>query len=731
MIIEKIKKTLRGLINFSTNKKTLGILLFSLLLVINMPTEAKNTNEKNTKNKIIYPHSHRGDVVENYHGTLVADPYRWLENPDSVETKKWGDEQNKITHEYIDSSSMRDKFKSRLTELWNYPKYSAPMKEGNRYFYYKNDGLQNQAVLYMQETLDSESKEIIDPNKLSQDGTASIGTLYFNKKGTLLAYGVSKSGSDRQEVKIRNIDTNKDYPEVIKWCKFSGIAWKNDSSGFYYNRFPQPGTVPAEDLNNYSTIYWHKLGTEQSDDKLIYEDKLNKELGFFPFITEDGKYLFLHVYKGTASENTLMYRNVESNDKFKKLIEKPDASYEFVDNENETVFIKTTLNSPRGKIVSFNINNPDQKTWKEVIPEQKEVMSSVNVVNNQFVVSYMKDAYHILKTYDLKGKLIKEIELPTIGSIESISGKKSESEMFIKFTSFTYSSTTFKYDMKTGELTEFKKSEIKFDPSNYETKQVFYKSKDGTKIPMFISYKKGLKLNSDNPVMLYGYGGFNVSLNPSFSISRIVWMENGGVFAMPNLRGGGEYGEDWHKAGMLEKKQNVFDDFISAGEWLIENKYTSSKKLAIHGGSNGGLLVAATMVQRPDLFGAVICSVPVIDMLRYHKFTVGRYWVPEYGDAEANPEHFNFMYKYSPLHNVKEGVKYPSLLITTADTDDRVVPAHAKKFAATLQEKASKDTNPILIRIETKAGHGAGKPTTKVIEEQSDIYAFIFKTFGI
>ncbi|MBC7476394.1 MAG: S9 family peptidase, partial [Candidatus Sericytochromatia bacterium] len=668
-----------------------------------MPVSAQNFN---------YPLSHKDNVIENYHGIKVADPYRWLEDPSSEQTKNWVEAENKVTFNYLNSVPAKEKIKERLTELWNYPKYSAPTKEGNNYFFFKNDGLQNQAVLYMQEKLKSTPKVLLDPNKLTSDGTAALSGQYYNKQGTLLAYGISKNGSDRQEIKIKKIATGHDYDEVLKWCKFSGVAWKSDNSGFYYNRYPEPGTVATEDLNNYSTVYWHTLGTSQDLDKLVYQDKDNKELSFFPFTSEDGKYLMLHIYKGTAPENNIYFRDINSDNSFKKLFNSADASYEYVDNKDNIIYIKTTNDSPKGRIITVDLNNPEKSNWKNIIPEQKEVMQSVHVINHQLIISYMHDAYNILKTYDMSGKFIGQIDLPTIGTVDAITGKKDDNEMFIKFSSFTYPSTTFTYNFGSGKLENFMDSEVKFKPADYETKQVFYNSKDGTKVPMFLTYKKGLKLNGDNPVLLYGYGGFDVSLTPSFSISRIVWMEHGGIFAMPNLRGGGEYGEEWHKAGMLEKKQNVFDDFISAGEWLIKNNYTNSKKLAINGGSNGGLLVAACMIQKPNLFGAVVCSVPVIDMLRYHKFTVGRYWIPEYGNAESNSADFKFMYAYSPLHNVKENVAYPPTLITTADTDDRVVPAHAKKFAATLQE-IYKGNNPILIRIDTKAGHGAGKPTTK------------------
>jgi prolyl oligopeptidase len=711
----------KSIIQFSLNKKTITIIIFYLGLIGFMTAKAQNFK---------YPDAPLDNVVDNYHGINIHDYYRWLEDPESEKTRTWVEAENKVTRAYLNTFKGRERIRKRLTELWNYPKYSVPTKEGRRYFFFKNDGLQNQSVLYMQDTLDSEPVLLLDPNQLSKDGTVALSTQKFNKDGTLLAYGLSQSGSDRQDIKIRNIDTGRDYDEVIKWCKFAGIAWKNDNSGFYYNRYPEPGTVSAEDESNYSQVFWHKLGTDQQKDKLVYEDKKRKELGFFPFISDDGKYLFLHVYNGTASENQLYYREVESNAPFIKLLDKEDASYEYVDNEGPVFFIKTNLDAPRERVMAIDSRHPERKNWQELIPENQDVISNVNVINNQFVVAYMHNAYHLIKIFSLAGKFTKEITLPTLGSLEGLSGRREDSEMFIKFTSFTYPSSIFRYDFSSGKLASFRDSEINFDPSAYETKQVFYPSKDGTKVSMFLTYKKGLKLDGNNPAFLYGYGGFNVNLTPAFSISRLVWLEEGGVFAVANLRGGGEYGEEWHKAGMLEKKQNVFDDFIAAAEWLIREKYTNRAKLAINGGSNGGLLVAATMVQRPDLFGAVVCSVPVIDMLRYHKFTVGRYWIPEYGNAEANPEQFKFMYAYSPLHNIKKGVSYPPTLITTADTDDRVVPAHGKKFAAALQA-ANKGENPILIRVEMKAGHGAGKPTSKVIDEQADIYAFLFKTFGM
>lgn len=686
--------------------------------------------DTSTQRKYEYPAARREDVVEDYHGTMVADPYRWLEDPNAPETLKWVEAQNKLTRAFLAESPVRESIRQRLTALWDYPKYSVPFKEGQRYFFSKNDGLQNQAVLYMQARLDSEATVVLDPNKFSEDGTVALTNQVFNRDGTLLVYGTSSSGSDRQELRIRQIDRGQDYPEVIKWCKFAGIGWKHDSSGFFYNRYPERGTVAPEDEINFSTVYWHKLGTPQAEDQLIFERPEEKELAFRPYVTEDGMYLLLDVWRGTEPKNRVYYREVKSDGEFIRLLDEADARYDFIDNDGPIFYFHTDLDAPLGRVIAIDTNQPARENWKEVIPEQPDVLSFVTLVNNQFVVAYLHDVHHQIKLYAMDGTFEREIELPTLGSIAGMSGKREDSEMFLGFTSFLYPTTTFHYDFKSGELKLFRASEIDFDPSGYETEQVFYTSKDGTRVPMFLTYKKGLVLDGNNPALLYGYGGFDISQTPSFWLSKLVWLEHGGIFVVANLRGGGEYGQPWHEAGMLERKQNVFDDFIAAAEWLIENKYTSSQKLAIEGGSNGGLLVAACMLQRPELYGAVLCEVPVIDMLRYHKFTVGRYWTSEYGNAETDPAHFAFMYAYSPLHNVREGVTYPPTLIATADTDDRVVPMHAKKFAATLQT-ADSGTNPLLLRVETKAGHGAGKPTSKIINELSDIYAFLFKILSV
>lgn len=677
-----------------------------------------------------YPEAQRGAVQDTFFGTIVADPYRWMENPADSSTMAWVDAQNVLTRSVLDGSGKRESIHSRLTGLWNYPKFSAPSKKGSRYFFFKNDGLQNQSVLYWQNGPGGEPQVLLDPNKLSEDGTVSLSLTSLSEGGAYLAYGLSSGGSDRQEVKIRRVATGEDLEDVIKWCKFTSIAWLPDNSGFFYNRYPEPGTVAKEDENMYSRVYFHKLGTPQSEDQLVFEQPEFKTRGFSPIITEDGNYLILYVWEGTDPRNRLYIRDLRNNKPFIKLLDKKDASYSPVHSSGTLLYVMTNLDAPRYRLVAIDLTKPDPSQWKTIIPEQTEVLDNITVVNNQFIATYMKDARHQIRVFSTEGTGIGEIGLPVPGTISLSASRSTDREMFITLTSFTYPSTIFRYDFIAGAMTVFRQPDIRFDLAAYETKQVFYPSKDGTKIPMFIVYKKGLDLNGQNPVLLYGYGGFNVSLTPSFSIGRLVWLEAGGVYALANLRGGGEYGEDWHQAGMLGKKQNVFDDLHAAAEYLIAEKYTSPSLLAINGGSNGGLLVAAAMTQRPDLYGAVVCQVPVIDMLRYHRLSVGHYWIPEYGNAENSKEEFDFMMAYSPLHNIRPDVNYPATLITTADTDDRVVPAHAKKFAATLQH-TYKGKNPILIRVETRAGHGAGKPTSKVIDETVDIYTFLFDRFGM
>ena len=676
------------------------------------------------------PLARRDDTVDNYHGTLVADPYRWLEDPTAADTLEWVEAQNAITENYLAKIPARTALRDRMTALWDYPKYSVPSHKGKYYFYSKNDGLQNQSVLYHQESLQGESNLVIDPNTLSEDGTTALVTQSFSKDGTLLVYGLSAHGSDLQELHIRQVESGVEYAEVIQWGRFPSVAWKRDKSGFFYNRLPEPGSVPPEDQSNYSQVYWHTLDTPQSEDKLVYERPDFKELSFSPFMSDDEEYLMLYVWNGTDPKNRFYYRKVESDGPFMRLLDDADASFNFIGNDGPIFYFQTTLDAPRKRIIAIDSEHPQRANWREVVPQQDNAIEFALMVNHQFVITYLHNAHHEIKICGIDGRYERDIPLPAPGSIVEVAGEYDQTELFFSFTSFLHPSIIYRYDFTDGALTLYHAPELDFDAGGYETKQVFYSSKDGTRIPMFLTHKKGLKLDCSNPTLLYGYGGFDISLTPSFSVPAFVWLEHGGVYAVANLRGGGEYGEAWHLAGTLERKQNVFDDFSAAAEWLIANKYTRSSRLAIQGGSNGGLLVATCMVQRPDLFGAVICQVPVIDMLRYHKFTVGRYWVSDYGNAEASPEHFKFMYAYSPLHNVKAGVAYPATLILAADTDDRVVPAHAKKFAATLQAVHAGD-NPILLHIEMKAGHGLGKPTTKLIEERSDICAFLFERFGM
>lgn len=674
------------------------------------------------------PETRRDATVEDYHGTQVADPYRWLEDATSAETQAWSEAQSAVTRAYLDALPQREGIKTRLTELYNYPKYTVPSKHGDHYYFSKNTGLQNQFLLYKQTELTGAATLVLDPNTLSSDGTVALVNSAFSEDGTLLAYGASTSGSDWQAVRIVRVDDGTMFDEVIERTKFSSLAWRHDNQGFYYSRFPDASAVVEEDETNFNKVYFHKIGTSQSEDRLVFERPDAKELAFDPSVTDDGAYLVLNVWHGTEQKNRVYYQQLGSDKSFVRLLDEADAEYTFVGNTGSLFYFKTSLDAPRGRIIAIDIRQPERTAWQELVPQQGDVVDFVLLAHQQFVVVYMHDAHHKIERYDLRGQLLGEITLPTLGSIVEISGDVAESELFFGFTSFLFPTSIYRYDFLTEQLTLLHDSEIKFDPSGYQTEQVFYPSKDGTRIPMFLTHKKGLVKHGDNPTLLYGYGGFNVSLTPTFSLVALLWVEHGGIYAVANLRGGGEYGEEWHKAGVLAKKQNVFDDFIAAGEWLIANKYTNTKRLASNGGSNGGLLTATCLVQRPDLWGAVVCEVPVIDMLRYHRFTIGRYWISDYGDAEHNAEDFKFLYAYSPLHNASEGVHYPPTLILTADTDDRVVPAHAKKFAATIQ-RAHHGARPPLLRLELKAGHGLGKPTTKIIDERSDVLAFLFETF--
>lgn len=684
-----------------------------------------------------YPATRQDNQIDTYHGVPVADPYRWLEDPNSPETEAWVEAQNKVTFGYLNGLAGRDRLKARLTELWDYERYGIPFKQGDpastevRYFYYKNNGLQNQSVLYTLPTLDAEPTVLLDPNTLSADGTVALSGISISENAQYLAYGLSTAGSDWMEWKVRNIATGEDTDDLIQWVKFSGAAWTHDHKGFFYSRYDEPNeTGKLEDVNRYQKLYYHTLGTAQADDKLIYERSDKPDWGFSGGVTEDGRYLIISVWLGTSPQNLLFYKDLEdSKSEVVELISEFEAQYSLIDNEGTTFWFQSDLDAPKGKVIAIDIANPARETWKTLIPEAEETLESVGILNNQFVADYLKDAYTQIKIFDLSGSFVRAVALPGIGSAGGFGGKRTDSETFYVFTSFTVPSRIYRYDFATDASTLFREPTIPFDPDAYETQQVFYPSKDGTQIPMFITAKKGLVLNGDNPVLLYGYGGFSISLSPSFSVSNLVWLEMGGVYAVANLRGGGEYGESWHQAGIKTEKQTVFDDFISAAQWLIDEKYTQSEKLAIAGGSNGGLLVGACMTQRPDLFRAALPAVGVLDMLRFNQFTIGWAWESDYGSPK-NEDEFKALFAYSPLHNLKAETEYPATMITTADHDDRVVPAHSFKFAAALQA-AHQGDNPVLIRIETKAGHGAGKPTTKQIEEATDQWAFLAHELGV
>ncbi|MDJ0724969.1 MAG: prolyl oligopeptidase family serine peptidase [Prochloraceae cyanobacterium] len=678
-----------------------------------------------TQFNLSYPQSPPGHAIDSYGDIQVKDPYRWLEDPNSEATKAWIAAQNKLTFSYLESIPSREKIKNRITKIWNYEKYNIPFQKGKRYFYFKNDGLQNQSVLYTLTSLEAEPKVLIDPNKLSEDGTVSLSGISVSEDGNLIAYGISRSGSDWQEWKVRDVETGKDLADRIEWVKFSRASWTKDNRGFFYSRYDEPNeSTKLEDTNFYQKLYYHSLGTPQSEDVLIYDRQDKKEWGFSGKVSDDGSYLIISVWRGTESKNLIFYKDLrDRNSQVRELISEFEAYYSFIDNEGDTFWFVTNLNAPKDRLIAIDLKNPEGENWQEIIPEAEETIQTVSLVNNKFIVNYLKDARSLIKIFSIDGALIRELELPGIGSVGGFNGKRSDKETFYSFTSFTAPNTIYKYNLETNQNEIFRQPKVDFNPENYEVKQIFYNSKDGTKIPMFITHKKGLKLDGNNPTLLYGYGGFNVSLTPNFSIANLVWMEMGGVYAVPNIRGGGEYGEAWHQAGMKHNKQNVFDDFIAAAEWLIKNNYTNNKKIAIFGGSNGGLLVGACLTQRPELFGAALPAVGVLDMLRFDKFTIGWAWRSEYGDP-ANPEDFKTLYAYSPLHNIQPGTSYPPTLVITADTDDRVVPAHSFKFTAALQA-AQAGNNPILIRIDTKAGHGAGTPTDKIIEAVADRFAFL------
>ena len=679
-----------------------------------------------------YPPTKMVGQKDVYHGTTVADPYRWLEDANSAETKVWVDAQNKVTQGYLSQIPERAAIKQRLTTLWNYERYGVPYKESGRYFYSRNDGLQPQSVLYTMRSLANQPRVLLDPNTLAADGTVALAGTAVSPDGKYLAYGTAASGSDWNEWKVRDIDTGKDLDDHLKWVKFSRTSWTPDGKGFFYSRYDEPAEADKlAGINYFQKMYYHALGTPQSADVLVYDRPDEKEWGLSGEVTDDGKYLIITATKGTSPKVRVFYKDLSTpGARVVPLIDAFEAAYDFIDNDGAVFYFKTDRNAPRSRVVAIDTRKPMASAWKQVIGESKETLVGANMINNELVTEYLADARSVVRVVSRQGKLVREIKLPGIGSVSGFGGKRLDRETFYSFTGFTNPTTIYRLDMTTGSSTVFRKPKVDFDPSAYETRQQFYTSRDGTKVPMFIVSKKGLKMDGSNPTYLYGYGGFNISLTPSFSPANLAWMEMGGVYVVANLRGGGEYGEAWHEAGTKLKKQNVFDDFIGAAEWLIANKVTSPAKLAIGGGSNGGLLVGAAMTQRPALFGAAIPQVGVLDMLRFHKFTIGWAWTSDYGSSD-NPAEFDALVKYSPLHNLKPGACYPATMITTADHDDRVVPAHSFKFAAAAQAAQAPGAAPILIRIDVKAGHGAGKPTAKVIEEVADRWGFLARALNI
>ncbi|SHE81065.1 prolyl oligopeptidase [Psychroflexus salarius] len=689
----------------------------------------QNNNKKNTKLK--YPETKTVDTVTNYFGTNVKDPYRWLEDDRSAETESWVEAQNEVTFGYLDQIPYRDSLKQQLTEVWNYEKIGAPFKRGDYTYFYKNDGLQDQSVLYRYKTGNSpeQAEVFLDPNTFSKDGTTSLGSLSFSEDGKTLAYSISEGGSDWRKIIVIDAFTKTQTEDTLVDVKFSGISWKAND-GFFYSSYDKPKGSELSAKTDQHKLYYHQLNTAQATDEVIYGgNETQKHRYVSGSVTDDNRYLVVSASKSTSG-NRLMIKDLTQKDApFIDVVSSYEQDAYVIDNEDDKLFIVTNLDAPNKRIVSTNAADPSPKNWVDVIPETEHVLSA-STGGGYLFAEYMVDAVSTVKQFTYEGEIVRDVKLPGVGSIGGFGTKKEEKELYYSFTNYTTPGSIYKYEIESGESELYQKPNIDFNSDNFVSKQVFYKSKDGTKIPMIITHKKGLQLDGTNPTMLYGYGGFNISLTPSFSTANTVWLENGGIYAVANLRGGGEYGKEWHDAGTKLNKQNVFDDFIAAAEYLIDEKYTSTHKLAIRGGSNGGLLVGATMTQRPDLVQVALPAVGVLDMLRYHTFTSGAGWAYDYGTSEDSQEMFQYLYNYSPVHNVKTGTEYPATLVTTGDHDDRVVPAHSFKFAAELQAKQA-GNNPVLIRVETNAGHGAGKPTAMIIQEYADIFAFTFYNMGI
>jgi prolyl oligopeptidase len=672
---------------------------------------------------INYPNARMVDLVEKIHGQDVKDPYRWMEDLETDELRGWIEAENALTMEVLESSPLREKIRARMTELWNYEKYSAPYKKAGRYFFAYNDGLQNQDVLYWMENLGDTPRILIDPNTLSEDGTVALSGAVVSRNGRFLAYGVSDGGSDWQTWHIRRVDDGEDLEDSVSWVKFSGASWDKDGEGFYYSRYDAPEGDALKQANYYHKLYYHKMGTPQTADVLVYERPDEKEWGFNGMVTEDGRYLVIYVWHGTASENGVFYLDLEDPDAaVVELLPDFNAEYELVGNQGTRFIFKTDLDAPQNRLIAIDLQHPAPSQWQEIIPESSDKLEFVDYVGERFVCTYLHDAAHQVRFFKTDGTPDGALSLPGIGTVTGFGGRSDETETFYTFSSFTTPGTVYRFEMDTRKVSVFREPDLAFDPEDYVTEQVFYQSKDGTRVPMFISHKKDLEINGDVPTYLYAYGGFNIPLPVSFSVPNLIWMEMGGIFAQAHLRGGGEYGRDWHEGGMKHHKQNVFDDFIAAAEYLINAGYTRTEKLAVGGRSNGGLLIGAVMTQRPDLFGVCLPKVGVMDMLRFHKFTIGWAWVSDYGSPEKADE-FETLLAYSPYHNIREGVAYPPTMVMTGDHDDRVFPAHSFKFAAALQAAQTGEA-PVLIRIETRAGHGAGKPTAMWIAEFTDMWTF-------
>jgi prolyl oligopeptidase len=680
----------------------------------------------NSRGQRAYPPAPHCDAVDIYHGRQVADPFRWLEDVDSAETAAWIAAQNALTESFLSSVERRESIRERLEHVWDYERFSAPSREGPNYAFYKNTGLQNQSVLYIAPTLDGPSRVLIDPNDFSADGTVALSGLSFSRDGGRVAYAISSSGSDWLQWNVRDVATGVDLPDRVSWSKFSGAAWRADGSGFFYSRYDEPGDARFKAANYYHKLYFHRLGTPQADDMLIYDRPDHKDWNFAPIVSEDGRWLVIYVTEGTEPRNRIFVSDLNDAGEVVELLSEADGKYEFLGNDGDRFYFQTTWNAPRGRVISVDL---ETRARREIIGQTRDALDSVTLFGQTFVTHYLRDAHSAVKLHGFDGRITGDIPLPGLGTVGGFQGKREDSETFFSFTSYTTPATIYRHDFTTGATSTVFTPAVDFDPAKYTSEQVFYASKDGTRVPMIATYRKGLAFDGSAPTILYGYGGFDISLTPAFSPATLVWLEMGGIYAVANLRGGGEYGEEWHLAGTKDRKQNVFDDFIAAANFLIANKYTSSAKLAIMGGSNGGLLVGAVMTQRPDLFGAALPAVGVMDMLRFQRFTIGWAWASDYGSSD-DPEQFEWLYAYSPLHNLKPGVAYPPTLVTTADHDDRVFPGHSFKFAARLQEVQAGPA-PVLIRIESKAGHGAGKPTAKVIAEVADRYAFLVRVLHV